>query len=313
MSEHSFLLNAAIYLLAAVAFVPTASRLGLGSVIGYLLAGCVIGPFGLALIRDVDAIYRFAEFGVVLMLFVIGLELDVERLWGLRRSVFAGGAVQVVGCGLLLSGAGVLVGLPPAAAFVAGFTLALSSTAIAVQTMSERGVLNSPMGRAAFGVLLFQDLAAIPLIGVVPLLSADHAAAGGSPWLGVVKLVSATLAVIAVGRLVVQPVLRSIARTHLRDVFTAFALLVVIATALLMELAGVSMALGAFSPACCSPAPSTARRWRPTSSPSAACSWACSSSPSACRSISACSPATVSPYWPWSPDSPSSSAPRCSP
>ena len=246
MSEHSFLLNAAIYLLAAVAFVPTASRLGLGSVIGYLLAGCVIGPFGLGLVRDFEAIFEFAEFGVVLMLFVIGLELDFDRLWGMRKSVFAGGALQMMGSGLLLSVAGLLMGLPPAAAFVAGFSLALSSTAIAVQTMTERGVLAAPMGRAGFGVLLFQDLAAIPLIGIVPLLSENQAAAGGSPWLGVVKLVSATLAVIAVGRLIVQPVLRAIARTHLRDVFTAFALLVVIATALVMELAGVSMALGAF-------------------------------------------------------------------
>src|SRR5262245_21668215 len=172
MSEGSLLLNAAVYLLAAVVFVPTAVRFGLGSVIGYLIAGCVIGPFVLGLVRDVHAIFHFAEFGVVLMLFVIGLELDLDRLWELRRSVFVGGAVQMVGCGAVLAGAGWLVGLPPAAALVAGLSLALSSTAVAAQTMSERGMLASPTGRAAFGVLLFQDLAAIPLIAVVPLLAA---------------------------------------------------------------------------------------------------------------------------------------------
>jgi glutathione-regulated potassium-efflux system ancillary protein KefC len=246
MTEHSFLVDAAIYLLAAVAFVPTASRLGLGSVIGYLIAGCVIGPFGLGLIRDVDAIFDFSEFGVVLMLFVIGLELDPERLWGLRRSVFIGGSVQMLGSGAVLAGAAVLAGLPLPAACLAGFSLALSSTAIAAQTMAERRVLASPMGRAAFGVLLFQDLAAIPLIGIVPLLSHQPGAAGGPLWLGVVKVASAVVVVVAVGRLLVRPALRAVARTHLRDVFTAFALLVVVATALLMERAGVSMALGAF-------------------------------------------------------------------
>ena len=146
----------------------------------------------------------------------------------------------------MLAGAALLAGLPVPAACLAGFALALSSTAIAVQTMADRRVLASPMGRAAFGVLLFQDLAAIPLIGIVPLLSGHPAAQGGSLWVGVAKVASAVVAVVAVGRLLVQPALRAIARTHLRDVFTAFALLVVIATALLMERAGVSMALGAF-------------------------------------------------------------------
>ena len=246
MAEDSLLVNAAVYLLAAVVFVPVAVRCGLGSVIGYLLAGCVIGPFGLGLVRDVHAIFHFAEFGVVLMLFVIGLELDVERLWELRRRVFVGGSAQMLGCGLALALAGWLAGLPPAAAIVAGLSLALSSTAVAAQTMAERGILASPTGRAAFGVLLFQDLAAIPLIAVVPLLAMRGAATDGAPWLGLVKVAGAVAAVVGLGRFVILPMLRTIARLHLRDVFTAFALLVVIATALLMELAGVSMALGAF-------------------------------------------------------------------
>lgn len=246
MAEHSFLVDAAIYLVAAVVFVPLAARLGLGSVIGYLLAGCVIGPFGLGLIRDVDAIFHFAEFGVVLMLFVIGLELEPDRLWQLRRSVFAGGALQMLGCGAVLAAALVLAGLPPPAAGLAALSLALSSTALGAQTMAERGILASPTGRAAFGVLLFQDLAAIPIIAVVPLLAATPSAEAGPLGVGVVKVAAAVLAVVGLGRWVILPALREIARLHLRDVFAAFALLVVIATALLMQLAGISMALGAF-------------------------------------------------------------------
>jgi glutathione-regulated potassium-efflux system ancillary protein KefC len=246
MAEYSFLLDAAIYLLATVVFVPVAARLGLGSVIGYLLAGCVVGPFGLGLIRDVHAIFHFAEFGVVLMLFVIGLELEPKRLWQLRRSVFAGGAIQMAGCGAALAAALVLAGLPLAAATLAALSLALSSTAVGAQTMAERGILASPTGRAAFGVLLFQDLAAIPIIAVVPLLAMAPGAEQGSLGAGVLRVAAAVVAVVGVGRWVVLPALRAIARLHLRDVFAAFALLVVLATALLMERAGVSMALGAF-------------------------------------------------------------------
>jgi glutathione-regulated potassium-efflux system ancillary protein KefC len=150
MAEHSFLLDAAIYLVATVVFVPVAARLGLGSVIGYLLAGCVIGPFGLGLIRDVEAIFHFAEFGVVLMLFVIGLELEVGRLWALRRSVFVGGALQMVGCGAILA-AGLLAAASRAGRILAALALALSSTAVGTQTMTERGIIASPTGRAVFG------------------------------------------------------------------------------------------------------------------------------------------------------------------
>jgi len=243
---HDFLVFAALYLLAAVVFVPAASRLGLGSVIGYLIAGAVIGPFGLGLIREVETIYAFAEFGVVLMLFVIGLELDPTRLWGMRRQVFVGGALQMATCGVALSLGAHAVGLPGTAAWVTGAALALSSTAVAVQTMNERGVLASPTGRVAFGILLFQDLAAIPLIAIVPLLSTGTAAPVASPWLAVVKVAGALVLVLGLGRYAIRPALRAIARTHLRDVFTAFSLLVVLATALLMDRAGVSMALGAF-------------------------------------------------------------------
>src|SRR5262245_44792547 len=246
MDEHSFLVDAAIYLAAAVVFVPLASRLRLGAVLGYLFAGCLIGPFGLGLVSDIESILHFAEFGVVLMLFVIGLELDPSRLWAMRARVFGGGSLQMLVCGSLLAAGGLAIGLPWQAAVIAGFALALSSTAIAVQTMTERGVLNSTLGQTAFGVLLFQDIAAIPLVGIVPLLSTGPTAPGGSLWLGSAKVAAAIVGVVLIGRYATRPALRAIARIDLRDIFTAFALLLVIAIALLMDLVGVSMALGAF-------------------------------------------------------------------
>lgn len=246
MNAHEFLLYAATYLLAAVIFVPLASRLGLGSVIGYLVAGCAVGPFGLRLVSDVHAIFAFAELGVVLMLFIIGLELDPDRLWGMRTRVFGGGTAQMVVCGVGLGLAAMLAGATAPVSLLIGFTLALSSTAVAVQTMSDRHLLTTQMGRATFGILLFQDLSAIPLIAIVPLLASGGAEAHEPAWVGVGKVVSAVVLVGGIGRYAIRPALRAIARTHQRDVFTAFALLVVIGTALLMELAGVSMALGAF-------------------------------------------------------------------
>lgn len=249
MHERTLLVDAAIFLAAAVLFVPLASRLKLGSVLGYLIAGCVIGPFGLRLVRDVEVILHFAEFGVVLMLFVIGLELEPSRLWAMRRGVFGGGALQMAACGLLLTGGGLVAGLPWKAALIAGLALALSSTAIAVQTMKERGVLGSALGKSAFGVLLFQDIAAIPLVAIVPLLSSEapgDAAHSGSRLVAVAKAVAAIVGVVVIGRYATRPALRAIAKTNLREVFTAFALLLVIGIAHLMELVGVSMGLGAF-------------------------------------------------------------------
>ncbi|MBK7977818.1 MAG: glutathione-regulated potassium-efflux system protein KefC [Deltaproteobacteria bacterium] len=246
MHERSFLVHAIVYLAAAVVCVPLASRFRLGSVLGYLAAGCLIGPFGLALVSDVDAILHFSELGVVLMLFLIGLELEPARLKAMRGAVFGGGTVQMLACGAPLVLAARAVGLPWGGAIVAGLALALSSTAIAVQTMRERGLLGAPLGKTAFGVLLFQDLAAIPLVGLVPLLSDDRGSHGGSAGLALAKVVVAVAAVVVAGRFLTRPVLRAIARTNLREVFTAFALLLVLGIAEVMELAGVSMALGAF-------------------------------------------------------------------
>ena len=241
----SFLVDTMVYLAAAVVCVPLAARFGLGSVLGYLIAGCAIGPWGLGFVRDVESILHFAEFGVVLMLFLIGLELDIGRLVRMRRSVFGGGSLQLALCGALLAAGLAAAGLGWVPAIVAGLAIAMSSTAIAVQTMAERNLLNAPVGRSAFAVLLFQDIAAIPLIALVPLLSAE-AADTGNPWVDGAQALGAIVAVIVIGRFLTRPVLRLVAKANVREVFTAFALLLVLGIAELMSLAGLSMALGAF-------------------------------------------------------------------
>ncbi|MFT3925022.1 MAG: glutathione-regulated potassium-efflux system protein KefC [Myxococcales bacterium] len=246
MAEHGSLLDALIFLGGAVVFVPLASRLGLGSVLGYLLAGCAIGPHLLGLVRNVDSIMHFAELGVVLMLFVIGLELDPKRLWGMRRLVFGGGALQMLSCSVAIGAAGMAVGLAWQPALIAGLALALSSTAIAVQTMNERNLLNSPLGRASFGVLLFQDLAAIPIMSVVPLLSTAADAKAGGDLSSALKGIAALAVTVGVGRFLTRPLLQVVARTGLREVFTSVALLIVLGVAQLMTMAGLSMGLGAF-------------------------------------------------------------------
>jgi len=245
MAEPAILRDAIVYLGAAVVCVPLAKRLGLGSVLGYLIAGCVIGPWGLGFVTEVESILHFAEFGVVLMLFLIGLELDTRRLWQMRRPVFGGGGLQMFACGVLLAAALIAAGLAWQAGLAAGMALAMSSTAVAVQTMGERNLLTAPVGRAGFAVLLFQDIAAIPLIALVPLLGV--AGDGGEPgWAAAGKALAAVAAVILIGRFLTRPLMRLIARAHVREIFTAFALLLVIGIAQLMSLAGLSMALGAF-------------------------------------------------------------------
>ena len=245
MAEPSILRDALVYLGAAVVCVPIAKRLGLGSVLGYLIAGCAIGPWGLGFVTDVQSILHFAEFGVVLMLFLIGLELDFKRLIELRAPVFGGGLLQMAACGAAIGVALWAAGLNWQGALVAGLALAMSSTAIAVQTMSERNLLGAPVGRSAFSVLLFQDIAAIPLIALVPLLGVDHP--GGEPgWQLALKGVAAILIVVVIGRFLTRPVIRLIAVSGVREIFTAIALLLVFGIAELMALAGLSMALGAF-------------------------------------------------------------------
>ena len=238
--------EALIFLAAAVVCVPIAARFGLGSVLGYLIAGAAIGPWGLGLIAHVDSAQSLAELGVVLMLFVIGLELDPRKLVKMRSIVFGGGSVQLAVSGAVLGVALAAVGLPWQAALIGGLALALSSTAIATQVMTERNMLDTPTGQATFGILLFQDIAAIPLIGLVPFVG-HVAKAGADPlWMRLGLAVAAVGGVIVIGRYLIRPALRLVARSDVREVFTAFALLLVIGIAELMSLAGVSMALGAF-------------------------------------------------------------------
>lgn len=239
--------EAAIFLAAAVLSVPLFKRLGLGSILGYLAAGALIGPFGVKLITDVENILHFSELGVVLLMFLIGLELEPSRLWTLRRSVFGLGTAQMLATGAVLALVAWLLGLGGPAAIIAGFGLALSSTAIGLQLLAERNEIATGHGRLSFAILLFQDLAVIPLLAIVPLLS-DGQTGGGdeSALVGAAKALGMLVAVVVAGRLVIRPVFRLVAATRVREVFTAAALLVVIGTALLVSFVGMSMALGAF-------------------------------------------------------------------
>ncbi len=238
--------EALIFLAAAVIVVPIASRLKLGSVLGYLIAGALIGPWGLRFIEDVQSTQNLAELGVVLMLFVIGLELDPKRLLAMRNVVFGAGTIQLVASGLVLGAALLALGLGWQAALIGGLALALSSTAIAMQAMTERNELATPTGRAAFGILLFQDIAAIPLIALVPFVGQVEKAGADPLWMRVGLAIAAIAGVVVIGRYLTRPALRLIANTRLRELFTAFGLLLVLGIAEVMSLAGLSMALGAF-------------------------------------------------------------------
>lgn len=252
MTEHApaWLVNSLIYLSAAVIAVPLAKKLGLGSIIGYLAAGIGIGPWGLGLITNVQDILHFAEFGVVLMLFLVGLELEPKRLWNLRRPIFGWGSAQVLGCAAILTGAALLFGVRWQLALVAGLGLALSSTAIALQAIGERNLMPTPSGQAGFSILLFQDVAAIPILALLPLLGAlngdDQALAHSSRALEAIKIIAAVGGVILGGRLLLRPLLRWIANSGTPEIFTAASLLLVVGIAALMQFVGLSMALGAF-------------------------------------------------------------------
>lgn len=247
--EHvpGWLTSSLIYLAAAVVAVPLSRAIGLGSILGYLAAGIAIGPWGLGLVKDVQAILHFAEFGVVLMLFLIGLELEPQRLWSLRRPIFGWGSVQVLGCAALLCVGGILFGAPWRIALVAALGLALSSTAIALQVMGERNLLPTSSGRAGFAILLFQDVAAIPILALLPLLAGAPQGDDGTPhWLEAARIVGVVAAIVVGGRLALRPLLRWIAKSRTPEIFTAAALLLVLAIAALMAVVGLSMALGAF-------------------------------------------------------------------
>lgn len=245
----SWLANTFIYLSAAVVAVPLSKAIGLGSILGYLAAGIAIGPWGLGLVTNVEDILHFAEFGVVLMLFLIGLELEPRRLWSLRRPIFGWGSAQVLGCAALLFVAGVAAGAPWRLSLVAALGLALSSTAIALQVMGERNLMPTSSGQAGFSILLFQDVAAIPILALLPLLAVGAApdAGDGRPvWLEALTIVGVIALIVLGGRLALRPILRWIALSRTPEIFTAAALLLVVAIAGLMQVVGLSMALGAF-------------------------------------------------------------------
>jgi monovalent cation:proton antiporter-2 (CPA2) family protein len=241
--ETNFLGQALIYLAAGVIAVPLFKRLGLSSVLGYLAAGMAIGPWGLKLIGDPQTVLHFAEFGVVMLLFLIGLELDPRRLWTLRRPIVGMGSVQMLVTAAAVAAIALALGQSLAVALIAGMGFAMSSTAIALATLQERNLLATPGGQAGFSVLLFQDLAVIPLLLSVGLLTEGKSSLD---WRAAALGIGLIAALIGGGRLMLRPALRFIAGTRLREVFVAAALLLVIGIALLMQAAGLSMALGAF-------------------------------------------------------------------
>ena len=242
------LAQATIFLAAAVVAVPVFKRLGLGAVLGYLAAGIAIGPSGFGFIHEVESTMHFAELGVVFLMFLVGLELQPARLWKLRAQVFEYGGLQVVVTALMLAPIAWLLGLSVSAAVVAGVALALSSTAIALQILAERRALVSPHGQAAFGILLFQDVAASPLLAVLPLLGTARAAeaAGHNPYAQVGLALGVIVGLVLAGRYLLGPLFRVVASTRIRELSAALALLIVLATAGLVEHVGLSMALGAF-------------------------------------------------------------------
>lgn len=243
----SVLVQAAIFLGAAVIAVPLFRRLKLGSILGYLAAGVVIGPRGLGFFSDPDEIMHVAEFGVILFLFLIGLELDLGRLWAMRRDIFGLGAAQVLSCGLLATLFPLLVvGRPWQGSLIAGLGLALSSTALVMQVLEERGEVQAPHGQKAFAILLFQDLAVVPLLALVAILSPVEVKDETPWWLSGLGMVAAVGSVILAGRYLLNPLFRVLASTGAREIMTAAALLIVIAAAGVMSFAGLSPALGAF-------------------------------------------------------------------
>ena len=249
----STLAQAFVYLCAAVVFVPIAKRLGLGAVLGYLAAGVAIGPFALGLVgTEGHHVMHFAEFGVVMMLFLVGLELRPALLWQLRQPILGLGGLQVAGTAVVIAGGALALGVAVRPAIAIGLTFAMSSTAIVLSTLTERGLLKSRGGQSSFSVLLFQDISVIPILAVFPLLGAAGAASATSDaaarpaWLSAAIVIGAVVGVIAIGRFVVRPVFQFLAVARLRESFTAAALAIVVGIALLMLQVGLSPALGTF-------------------------------------------------------------------
>jgi glutathione-regulated potassium-efflux system protein KefB len=248
VDAHSSELLAAVALLgAAVIAIPIFKRLGLGSIIGYLVAGMVIGPFGLRIFTDPASILSIAEFGVVLLLFVIGLEMKPSRLWSLRKQIFGLGVIQVAVCGALLTGAAWLLGMPVAAAFVAAMGFTMTSTALVVQLLEDRGETTDAGGQRIVSILLLEDLAIVPLLAIVAILGTATPVVTSQPrWIEVLAALVAIVGIVAFARYLLNPIFRILADSKAREVMTAAALLVVLGAAFIMDLVGLSMAMGAF-------------------------------------------------------------------
>ena len=258
MDPNSFYIQAVVYLAAAVVFVPLAMRVGLGSVLGFLIAGIAIGPFLLGWIgSEGGSVLHFAEFGVVMMLFLIGLELEPKRLWSLRKAVLGLGSLQVLITTLLIGGFVYASGFSWQISLVTGMIMAMSSTAIVLQTLREKGLMKTTGAQNAFSVLLFQDIAVIPILALLPFLavapvSKDVAHSGTTwvdeqpAWLHALIVLGSVVGIIVAGRLLIKPALRAVAKSGIREMFTVFALLIVVGIAALMAKVGLSAALGTF-------------------------------------------------------------------
>jgi glutathione-regulated potassium-efflux system protein KefB len=238
-----FLQSSVVFLSAAVIAVPLAQRLGLGSVLGYLLAGVLIGPWGLGLISDVDAILHFAELGVVLLLFLIGLELNPKKLWQMRGPILGLGGAQVVVTTFVIGSVVSLFGLSMQVSLVIGMGLALSSTAIALRVIEEQGLNGTETGQSGFAVLLFQDIAVIPMLAILPLLAGGQT---GGDWLDVLTVLGSVIALLIGGHFLLRPLFRFVVMSGVRELFTVAALLVVLGISVVMQKLGLSMALGTF-------------------------------------------------------------------
>ncbi len=245
MGSSNFLVQATIYLSSAIFLVPLFKRLGLGSVLGYLIAGILIGPYALKLIPDPEQVLHFAEFGVVLMLFLVGLELESQKVWELRKTLFGLGGLQVLSTIGLVTFAAHLMHFTWPVAIVIGMGVAMSSTAIGLTALTEKKQLSTPGGQASFATLLFQDLSVIPLFMVLALIAPNTTESGFDVW-AVAKAIGVIVAIIFASRILLRPIMRIVAQTEIREIFVAFSLLLVIGVSLAMQSVGLSMALGTF-------------------------------------------------------------------
>ncbi len=247
MTETQYIVDIVVLLAAAVIAVPLFQRLGLGAVLGFLVAGAVIGPWGLGFISAVDEIRHLAEFGVIFLLFIIGIELKPSRLWVMRRSVFGLGTAQVLITGTVITLVALAFGIPMRSALIVGFGLALSSTAFGLQILSDKGELGTGYGRSAFAILLLQDLAVVPLMALLPLLAQRELTITQDLELAALESVIIIVGVFILGRILLRPLLQLVAKSRRNpEIFTASGILIVLGAAWLTDWAGLSMALGAF-------------------------------------------------------------------